>query len=182
MSHDDVDPLLAGRAGLDYVGLDACAQAVSDLLIRTAEHQIGRPLLHEFEIGVDTDGSLRLTPPAGYRRPASGAITVRVVVQSRSVATARLGLRVTVWPALGGADVVDLLVVREGTEHRLEVRVDELDQVDPAAGPAGFVPSEGLRGRVNDFVARQVALVVSELNIAMQRGLNNPDWDGGELG
>ena len=46
----------------------------------------------------------------------------------------------------------------------------------------GFEPTEALQRRVNDYVARQVALVVSDLNIAMQRRLSNPDWDGGELG
>lgn len=176
MSPDDVDPLLAGRGGLSYAELDDCARRLRGLLVATAERQIGRPLLHEFEIGVDIDDAIQLSPPDGYRRPASGAVTVRVVVQSRTSTAARLGLRVTVWPALGGADVVDLLVVREGTgpteEHRLEVRVDE---VHPD-------PTEALQRRVNDFVARQVALVVSDLNIAMQRRLANPDWDGGELG
>lgn len=180
MSPDDVDPLLAGRGGLSYAELDDCARRLRGLLVATAERQIGRPLLHEFEIGVDTDGALQLSPPDGYRRPAAGAVTVRVVVQSRTSTAARLGLRVTVWPALGGADVVDLLVVREGVEsmegspegHRLEVRIDE---IHPG-------PTEPLQRRVNDFVARQVALVVSDLNIAMQRRLANPDWDGGELG
>lgn len=176
MSHDDVDPLLAGRGGLSYAELDDCARLLRDLLVTTAERQIGRPLLHEFEIDVDTDPVLQIGPPDGYRRPAAGAVTVRVVVQSRTSVAARLGLRVTVWPALGGAEVVDLLVVREGAGsgegHRLEVRVDE---VHPE-------PTELLQHRVNDFVARQVALVVSDLNIAMQRGLSNPDWDGGELG
>jgi hypothetical protein len=172
MSPDDVDPLLAGRAGLSYAVLDDCARRLRDLLVATAERQIGRPLLHEFRIDVDTEPVLQLSPPDGYRRPAAGAVTVRVVVRSRTSTAARLGLRVTVWPALGGADVVDLLVVREGTPHVLEVRVDELHPE----------PTESLQRRVNDFVARQVALVVSDLNIAMQRGLSNPDWDGGELG
>jgi hypothetical protein len=176
MSPDDVDPLLAGRAGLGYAELDDCARRLRDLLVTTAERQIGRPLLHEFAIAVDTDPVLRLSPPAGYRRPAAGAVSVRVVVQSRTSSAARLGLRVTVWPALGGADVVDLLVVREGAAapdgHLLEVRVDE---VHPE-------PTESLQRRVSDVVARQVALVVSDLNIAMQRNLANPDWDGGELG
>jgi hypothetical protein len=172
MSPDDVDPLLAGRAGLSYAELDDCARRLRDLLVATAERQIGRPLLHEFRIDVDTEPVLQLSPPDGYRRPAAGAVTVRVVVRSRTSTAARLGLRVTVWPALGGADVVDLLVVREGTPHVLEVRVDELHPE----------PTESLQRRVNDFVARQVALVVSDLNIAMQRGLSNPDWDGGELG
>ncbi len=176
MSPDDVDPLLAGRGGLSYGELDAAAHRLHDLLTRTAERQIDRPLLHEFDIAVDTDGSLRLAPPAGYRRPASGAITTRVVARARSSAPAQVGLRVTVWPALGGADVVDLLVVREGVEpaatQRLEVRLDEIHPE----------PTESLRHRVNDFVARQVAQVVSELNIAMQRGLANRDWDSGELG
>jgi hypothetical protein len=172
MSPDDVDPLLAGRAGLSYAELDDCARRLRDLLVATAERQIGRPLLHEFRIDVDTEPVLQLSPPDGYRRPAAGAVTVRVVVRSRTSTAARLGLRVTVWPALGGADVVDLLVVREGTPHLLEVRVDELHPE----------PTESLQRRVNDFVARQVALVVSDLNIAMQRGLSNPDCDGGELG
>jgi hypothetical protein len=176
MSPDDVDPLLAGRGGLSYAKLDDEARRLRALLVSTAERQIGRPLLHEFEIEVDTEPVLQLSPPDGYRRPAAGAVTVRVVVQSRTSAAARLGLRVTVWPALGGADVVDLLVVREGAgpgdAHRLEVRLDELHPE----------PTEALLRRVNDFVARQVALVVSDLNIAMQRGLANPDWDGGELG
>lgn len=176
MRDDEVDPLLAGRGGLSYAELDDAARRLRDLLVTTAERQIGRPLLHEFAIDVDTDPVLQLSPPDGYRRPAAGAVSVRVVVRSRTSTAARLGLRVTVWPALGGADVVDLLVVREGTGagegHRLEVRVDE---VHPEPTPA-------LQARVNDFVARQVALVVSDLNIAMQRGLSNPDWDGGELG
>ena len=50
-----------------------------------------------------------------------------------------------------------------------------VDEVHPA-------PTESLQRRVSDVVARQVALVVSDLNIAMQRNLANPDWDGGELG
>lgn len=172
MSPGDVDPFLAGRAGLTYTALDDCARLLRDLLVTTAERQLGRPLLRELEIGVDTDDSPALSPPEGYRRPAAGAVTVRVVVQSRTSPGARLGLRVTVWPALGGADVVDLLVVREGTPHVLEVRVDELHPQ----------PTEALQHRVNDFVARQVALVVSDLTIAMQRHLSYPDWDGGELG
>ncbi len=176
MSPDDVDPLLAGRGGLSYAELDHEARRLRALLVSTAERQIGRPLLHEFEIEVDTEPVLQLSPPDGYRRPAAGAVTVRVVVRSRTSTAAQLGLRVTVWPALGGADVVDLLVAREGAgqgdAHRLEVRLDEIHPE----------PTEALQRRVNDFVARQVALVVSDLNIAMQRGLANPDWDGGELG
>ncbi|MGJ9412681.1 hypothetical protein ACHAAC_08210 [Aeromicrobium sp. CF4.19] len=162
---EDVDPLLTGRGGLSYVELDEAAHRLHGLLTSVAEGQIGRPLLHEFHIDVDTAASQEPTPPPGYRRPASGAITTTVDVRSRSVPAAHTHVRVTVWPALGGADVVDLLAEREGTDHRLEVRLDE---IHPEA-------TDAVRGRVNDFVARQVALVVTELNVAMQRALGRPD-------
>ena len=55
------------------------------------------------------------------------------------------------------------------TTH-LDVRLDE---VEPEA-------TDALRHRVNDWVARRVALVVGGLNVAMQRALGDPDWDGGE--
>lgn len=167
---DDVDPLLSGRAGLSYAELDACAHRLHELSTSTAERQIDAPLLHEFTIDVATDASGTLAPPAGYRRPAAGAVTTTLDVTSRSVPTATTHVRVTVWPALGGADVVDLLVERHGTDHRLEVRVDE---IHPEAG-------EALRRRVNDFVARQVALVVSDLNVAMQRGISPRGWPRGD--
>ncbi|WP_375000753.1 hypothetical protein [Aeromicrobium sp. CTD01-1L150] len=184
---EDVDPLLTGRAGLSYAELDAAAHRLHDLLTHVAERQIDRPLLHEFDIDVATDASHTLTPPAGYRRPAAGAITTTLDVTSRSVPAASTHVRVTVWPALGGADVVDLLVERRdelrrgrratggnepeqgrratGDEYTLEVRLDE---IHPEV-------TEGLRGRVNDFVARQVALVVSGLNVTMQRHIGRPD-------
>lgn len=166
----DVDPLLTGRAGLSYAELDAAAHRLHDLLTAVAERQIDRPLLHEFVIDVATDASQTLPPPPGYRRPAAGAITTTLDVRSRSVPAASTHLRVTVWPALGGADVVDLLAERRDTDRvggaeGLEVRLDE---IHPRA-------TDALRGRVNDFVARQVALVVSGLNVAMQRHLGRPD-------
>lgn len=164
---EDVDPLLAGRGGLSYAELDAAAHRLHDLLTHVAQRQIDRPLLHEFRIDVDTDASQRLEPPPGYRRPAAGAITTTLDVRSISSPGARTHVRVTVWPALGGAEVVDLLVERQDTQHRLEVRTDE---IHPAVHP-------DLRGRVNDFVARQVALVVTELNVAMQRALGRPDGE-----
>lgn len=162
---EDVDPLLTGRGGLSYAELDAAAHRLHDLLTSVAQRQIDRPLLHEFLIEVATDASQRLPPPAGYRRPAAGAITTTLDVRSRSVPAAGTHVRVTVWPALGGADVVDLLAERQGTDQRLEVRVDE---IHPEA-------TDTLRGRVNDYVAHQVALVVSGLNVAMQRHLGRPD-------
>ena len=128
MSPDDVDPLLAGRAGLGYAELDDCARRLRDLLVTTAERQIGRPLLHEFAIDVDTDPVLRLSPPAGYRRPAAGAVSVRVVVQSRTSSAARLGLRVTVWPALGGA--------ARQENHRLMLELEQLQDRGGAAPTA----------------------------------------------
>ena len=167
---EDVDPLLAGRGGLSYDELDAAAHRLHDLLTATAERQIDRPLLHEFTIDVDTSTSTTLEPPPGYRRPATGAITTHLDVRSRSSQRASLQLRVVVWPALGGADVVDLLVTLDGAADVLEVRLDE---VEPEA-------TDALRHRVNDWVARRVALVVGGLNVAMQRALGDPDWDGGE--
>ncbi len=162
---DDVDPLLTGRGGLSYAELDAAAHRLHDLLTTVAQRQIDRPLLHEFHIDVATDASHTLSPPDGYRRPAAGAITTTLDVRSRSVPSAGTHVRVTVWPALGGADVVDLLVERQGTDQQLPVRVDE---IHPEV-------TDALRGRVNDYVAHQVALVVSALNVAMQRRLGRPD-------
>lgn len=155
------DDLLRGRGGLDYAELDAAARSLQALLVATAERQISRPLVHEFEVLADDDPTHRAEPPPGYRRPAAGSVTTLVQARSRSAADVSVTLRVTVWPALGGADVTDLLIDREGTDRRLEVRLDELLPE----------PTESLRHRVNDFVARQVASVVAELNVAMQRHL-----------
>lgn len=169
---EDVDPLLAGRGDLDYAALDAVAHRVHDLLHRTAERQIDRPLLHAFDITVEADHSQTVSPPDGYRRPAAGAITTHVVVRSKDVPSAIVDVRVTVWPALGGADVADLAVARENAApspmHWLDI---DLAEAEPEI-------SDALAGRINAFVARQVALVVSELNVAMQRSI--ADWDGGE--
>lgn len=158
----DDDALLRGRGGLTYAELDVVAHDLQDLLVRTAERQISRPLVHEFAIDASTDASTTAAPPPGYRRPAAGAITTLVRAHSRS-ADAAVEVRVTVWPALGGADVTDLLVEREGTDRRLEVRLDELVPT----------PTESLQRRLNDWVARQVASVVAELNVLMQRHLGS---------
>ncbi|KQY56099.1 hypothetical protein ASD11_16680 [Aeromicrobium sp. Root495] len=155
------DELLDGRGGLTYAQLDDAARTLQALLVRTAERQISRPLVHEFEVLADDDPAHRADPPAGYRRPAAGSITTLVQARSRSASEVGIDLRVTVWPALGGADVTDLLIDREGTDRRLEVRLDELLPE----------PGESLRHRLNDFVARQVSSVVAELNVAMQRHL-----------
>ncbi len=156
------DELLRGRGGLSYGELDAVAHELQDLVIRTAERQISRPVAHEFAIDASTDPSTTLAPPPGYRRPATGAITVLVRARSRS-ADVGVTVRVTVWPALGGAAVTDLLVERAGTDRRLEVRLDELVPE----------PTDALRRRLNDWVARQVASVVAELNVLMQRHLGS---------
>ncbi|MEH3034142.1 MAG: hypothetical protein PGN07_08910, partial [Aeromicrobium erythreum] len=154
------DELLRGRGGLTYAELDRVAEDLRDLVVRTAERQISRPLVHEFAIDATDEASATAAPPPGYRRPATGSITTLVHARSRT-APVEVTVRVTVWPALGGADVTDLLVEREGTDRRLEVRLDELLPE----------PTESLQRRLGDYVARQVASVVAELNVAMQRHL-----------
>lgn len=161
---DGFDALLAGRGGLTYEQLDAAAERLQMLVTDTAAAQIGRRLVQEFEIEVATDRAPRLSPPPGFRRPAAGAITTRVQARSRSSRPARAEVQVTVWPALGGADVPDLLLLREGTERTLPVDVRD---VHPEPVPS-------LRDRLNGFVAEQVASVVAELNVAMQRAWLQP--------
>ena len=156
---DGFDALRAGRGGWSYEQLDAAAERLQTLVTDTAVAQIGRRLAHEFDIAVSTDRAPRLSPPPGYRRPAAGAITTHVVARSRSSRPAHAEVQVTVWPALGGADVSDLLLLREGTDRSLPIDVRD---VHPQ-------PVDSLRDRLNGFVAEQVASVVAALNVAMQR-------------
>lgn len=163
---EEIDPLLAGRGGLDYAALDAAARRIHAELTELAVDQISRPIAHEFDIRIDVDGTAPSSPPPGYRRPARGSITTRVDARSRSRGGARASVRVTVWPALGGADVSDLLVVREGSAQTVPVPVAE---AHPRITPA-------LRRRLSDFVATAVAATIARLYVEMQRQVSHRDW------
>lgn len=142
----------------DAAGLDDLARSVHELVTETAAHQISREIAHLAEITVDSDDS-HLTPPEGYRTPASGVVTTHVVARSWDIPEASVETRVSVWVAVKESGVPDLLITRVDNERTLEI---DGEDVRPN-------PSAQLRGQVNDFVAVIIAHMVSSLNVAMQR-------------
>jgi len=139
--------------------LDEMAHTVHELVTETASHQVSREIAHLAEIEVDSHGVHAVSPPAGYRAPASGVITTHVVARSRDVPEASTEMRVSVWVAEPGADVPDVMVTRADTDRSLGL---EAEDIAPE-------PTHHLHGQINDFVALIIAHMVSELNAAMQR-------------
>jgi hypothetical protein len=137
---------------------DAWARAAHDLVTETASHQISREIAHMAEIEVDSHGTHAVSPPEGYRAPASGVITTHVLATSRDVPQASVETRVAVWVAKEPNEPA-VLLTRADSDRVLELSASELEPE----------PNASARGQVNDFVAVIIAHMVSSLNVAMQR-------------
>jgi hypothetical protein len=139
--------------------IDTLAQAAHELVTETASRQISREIAHLAEIEVDSHGTHAVTPPDGFRAPASGVITTHVLARSRDVPQATAETRVAVWVADADTEGPIVLLSRADSERTLQLSAADL-------GPE---PSAHARGQVNDFVAVIIAHMVSSLNAAMQR-------------
>jgi hypothetical protein len=135
---------------------DAWARLAHELVTETAARQISREIAHLAEIEVDSHGVHAVSPPPGFRAPATGVITTHVLARSRDMPQATAETRVAVWVADTGRSV---LLTRADSDRTLELATADLDPE----------PSPHARGQVNDFVAVIIAHMVSSLNVAMQR-------------
>src|SRR5215207_6292257 len=120
--------------------LDEMAHTVHELVTATASHQVSREIAHLAEIEVDSHGVHAVSPPAGYRAPASGVITTHVVARSRDVPEASTEMRVAVWIAEPGADVPDVMLTRGDSDRSLGIDAE-------AIAPE---PTPHLQGQIND--------------------------------
>ena len=137
---------------------DETSRAILDLLTTTASRQISREIAHLADIAVDTadDGSHQAPP--GLVMPESGAVTTQVIATARDHPGVREEMRVAVWSSIEGDDPA-FVVTRSDSERTLPIA---LADVQPVLSPH-------LHGQVNDFVATIIALMVAELDVAMQR-------------
>lgn len=136
--------------------LDDLARTAHAIVTEIASSQISRDIAHLAEIEVDSHGVHAVTPPAGFRAPASGVITTHVLARSRDVPEATVETRVAVWVSDAESAV---LLTRAESDRTLTLSAHDLDPE----------PTDHARGQVNDFVAVVIAHMVSSLNAAMQR-------------